>query len=575
MWTGYTFGEPAHGSIKSFLEQFNEAMAPPLSILDVYAMNTVRAVLADSVAAARLRQFAKPRGRASDIDFLLQVGHYDDAVATVASIAATISIRFAGIGASEPVKLSLPVGKNLNNDLRETSTALIPALRSTFDDARISVEQNLAQDIYPEFLRTQLSLNLQAIGPGYSPNQVCPEFGEAFFMTDPNGTDDPIVFVSTGLASLTGYSMRDIIFENCRLFQGPGTRVSCVDRLRNALSQDEELTELVLNYKKDGKPYWNLVFLARLAEVDGTVRYNLGGQIDVTELVEREEDLTHLLSHVSPLSARPATKPRERDRRASWRGDSREMGEQKQPRYPPSSSRNKFMKTFRRRFSQADENATDYSTDISISEPPTPDVEPRGSTITSPLSLSTTNHFATVSPYSRFMVFEYMKTTKHGAFHDKKSSRVRMPVQFCSSAALESMGPGCRNLANVLGLEVFEMLAEKANSPSVTKTFKSTVRASLAEGRTAKLNISFNHTTRSRPRGISLSRKRSGLNLSGAETPSNQAHSLRRSLSLDRLVPICGSSSGSAEDFVSYWTPLKDDLGAVRWVVMILVPEIV
>lgn len=572
MWRGYTFGEP-HGDIKSCLEHFETVMATPLPILDVYAMSTVKAVLADPIAAARLRQFAESRGRATDIDFLQQIGQHEAAVTTVASIASAISVRFTGLAALEPVRLPLTLGKNLSLDVREASNALIPALGSIFDEAKTVVEQNLAQDVYPEFLRTQLSLNLEVIGPGYSPNEVCPGFGDAFYMTDPTEVDDPMVFISDGLANLTGYSMGDMFFKNCRLFQGPGTRGSCIDRMRNALAKNEEIAELVLNYTKDERPYWNFLFMARLTEVDGTIRYNLGGQIDVTDMVEREEDVTQLLSYVSPFPQRPAPKPQEKDLPgATCRGESKEKNERRQPRYPPSASQNIFLKTFRRRYSQPDENMTENGTDVSIPEPLTP-IGGRSGSIALP-SVSTVNDYATTSPYSRFVVLEYIKSTKMGAFTDKKTSRVQLPIRYCSAAALEILGPACHNLAEILGLGIFEVLSGKTNSTSVTKTFQSTVRASLAEGRTAKLDVSLGSATRSRSRRLSVTRKRSGVTLVGAETPSSQSPSLRRTLSLERMTPVSGSSSGPGDDFVSYWTPLKNDLGTVRWVVMILVPKV-
>lgn len=594
VWTPNTFGEP-HGDIQSNLEKLEDAMTEPLPIFDVYAHSTVMAVFQDSAAMARMRQFAEPRGHANDLDFLLQVGKYSQAMSDVASILANISLKFTGVAASEPVRLPLTVGKTLNTGIRETSKTLIPGLESTFDDAKSFVEQTLAQDLYPDFVKHQLSLNLQVIGPGYSPNQVCPGFGEAFCISDPNEEDSPIVFASDGLACLTGYNTGELLNNNCRLFQGPGTRGSCVDRMRNGLAKHDEFTELVLNYTKDGRPYWNLVFMARLTGIDGAIRYHLGGQVDVTEILEREEELTHILSYVFPVADRAHAPPRlqqEPDRRASWRGGFREKRpdrERENPRYPPSTSRNKFMRSFRRRHSPNDQAANnDSGTDLSYSEPstpaltPAPGAEPRRST---PFPVSTISspppgHFATVSPYSRFMVLEYTKTSRHGPFQDKKACRIQMPVAFCSAAAMESLGHGGRNPADIVGHNIFDILGERAGG-SVTKSFRSTVRASMAEGRAVKLDLSVGASgPRHRVRGLSLTRKRSGVGLSGLmvnglESTSNhqEVGVMRRTLSLERLVPYTGGS-GPVDNFVSYWTPLKDDVGATQWVVLIFVPEL-
>ena len=42
----------------------------------------------------------------------------------------------------------------------------------------------------------------------------------------------------------------------------------------------------LLNYKKDGRPFWNQFFLAPIHDASGVVEYYLGIQSDVTEQVE-------------------------------------------------------------------------------------------------------------------------------------------------------------------------------------------------------------------------------------------------------------------------------------------------
>jgi hypothetical protein len=45
---------------------------------------------------------------------------------------------------------------------------------------------------------------------------------------------------------------------------------------------------LILNYRKDGEPFWNLLHLVPLLNQDGNVQYYLGGQIDVTVILNEE-----------------------------------------------------------------------------------------------------------------------------------------------------------------------------------------------------------------------------------------------------------------------------------------------
>lgn len=572
LWTGNSFGEP---DIQTSLECFEDANNQPLPILDVFAASTVKAVLKDSAAVARLRQFTHASGSIKDIDFLLQIAEFSEGVSRVASTVSSIAQKFTNVSASSPVKLPPAVNRNLNGNIREVSSTLLPNLECLFEDAKGFVEQSLAQDVYPDFLKHQLSLSLQTIGPCYSPNQVCPGFGEAFFITDSSEKGDPMVYASAGLANLTGYTIGEMIFKDCRMFQGPATRSSRTDRLRDGLSKNNEFTELVLNYTKEGRMYWNLMFMARLVGPEGEVQYHLGGQIDVTEMLERQEGITHVLSYVPPLPERPPEMPAEQDRRTSWRGGLKEKRydreREAQPKYPPSVSRNRFLKPFRRRSSQLDFPGAE--TESVASEPSTP--KDSRKSMTFPFTSPTSSHHIVLSPYSRFMVLEYIKPSKFGGPYDKKTNRVQLPLAFCSMAALESFGTGIRNVASVVGLNIFDVLSEKARSSSVTTSFKSTVRASLAEGRTAKLDIRLGGSHRNRSRGLSLSRKHSavGLTSPASEVSSENGRPLRRSFSLERLV-TSSSGSNTAEDFVSYWTPLKNDLGAIQWAVVVLVPDV-
>lgn len=585
IWTGNTFGEP---DSRTNLEQFEDAFTPQLPILDVFAMKTVNAVLKDQGAITRMRHFAQSRGRYKDIDFLMKVEEYSNTMNMVSSIMANISMKFTGVAASQPIRLPMSVAKSLNTDIKNVSSSLLPGLESLFDDAKSHIERSLAQDIYPDFLKNQLSLGLQTIGPGYSPSQICSGFGDAFCITDSWQADSPIVFVSDGLAGITGYNHDELCDRNCRFLQGPGTRASGVDRIRDAVNKNHEWSELLLNYRKDGRVFWNLLFTAHLMGLDGQVRYHLGGQVDVTEVLESHESVASLLGYVPHLRDRKPSAHDESESRSSWRNafssKDRRPGRDRDAKYPPQTSRNKFFKGFRRH-SRGDTPVSPIETesthDLSTSEPNTP-LDHRGS-ISYP-SPPTPTHHAVLSPYSRFIVLEYIPAGRiTGSGNDKKSLRAQLPVAFCSSAVIDSLNNGSTQkcLADVIGNNVFKVLSEAGNSPSVNKSFKSTVRANIAEGRPVKLDLTLNgNNSLRRPRGLSLSRKSSGVGLaalglgggdSAPSTPGHAGRSLRKSMSLERLAPL---GHGGAEDFVSYWTPLKDGQRTIKYVVVVLIPEV-
>ncbi|KAJ3048604.1 hypothetical protein HK102_012663, partial [Quaeritorhiza haematococci] len=114
-------------------------------------------------------------------------------------------------------------------------------------------------------------------------------------LTDPSLPDNPIVLASDGFVNVTGYSREDIIPYNCRFLQGELTDRQAVRRIKEAIEKGQEVTELLLNYRKDGTPFWNLLFIAPLRNPDGRIRFFIGGQVDVTGNLNTEANITPLV----------------------------------------------------------------------------------------------------------------------------------------------------------------------------------------------------------------------------------------------------------------------------------------
>ncbi|MFC0253443.1 response regulator [Massilia consociata] len=102
-------------------------------------------------------------------------------------------------------------------------------------------------------------------------------------VTDPNQEDNPIVFANGAFFDLTGYEDKDVIGHNCRLLQGPDTDRATVAEVRNALREQRAVAVDILNYKADGEPFWNALFIGPIFDQDGTLLYFFASQMDITE----------------------------------------------------------------------------------------------------------------------------------------------------------------------------------------------------------------------------------------------------------------------------------------------------
>lgn len=117
---------------------------------------------------------------------------------------------------------------------------------------------------------------------------------EVFCLTDPSRTDNPIVFASEEFARTTQYGMGYTIGRNCRFLQGPRTSPHSVRRLAEACQAGKELTEVFVNYRRDGSPFMNLLMIAPLMDSRGNIRYYIGAQVDVSGLIKDCSELDGL-----------------------------------------------------------------------------------------------------------------------------------------------------------------------------------------------------------------------------------------------------------------------------------------
>lgn len=101
----------------------------------------------------------------------------------------------------------------------------------------------------------------------------------AMVLTNPGLKDNPIVYVNSAFEKVTGYSADAAIGRNCRFLQGEGTDPKAVDRLRRALAEEAETAVDLLNYRADGKPFWNRLMIAPVRVDDGHAPYFLGVQM--------------------------------------------------------------------------------------------------------------------------------------------------------------------------------------------------------------------------------------------------------------------------------------------------------
>uniref|UniRef100_A0A0D9W3C5 non-specific serine/threonine protein kinase n=1 Tax=Leersia perrieri TaxID=77586 RepID=A0A0D9W3C5_9ORYZ len=107
-----------------------------------------------------------------------------------------------------------------------------------------------------------------------------------FVITDPRIPDNPIIFASDSFLELTEYTREEILGRNCRFLQGPETDQGTVDKVREAIREQKEITVQLINYTKSGKKFWNLFHLQPMKDQKGELQYFIGVQLDGSDHVE-------------------------------------------------------------------------------------------------------------------------------------------------------------------------------------------------------------------------------------------------------------------------------------------------
>ena len=108
-------------------------------------------------------------------------------------------------------------------------------------------------------------------------------------ITDPTHPDNPIVFANPGFERLTGYSPQESVGQNCRFLQGPSTDPATIAELRRALQDGHAVAVEILNYRKDGTPFWNALSVSPIHDAAGRITHFIGVQTDVTARRQLEE----------------------------------------------------------------------------------------------------------------------------------------------------------------------------------------------------------------------------------------------------------------------------------------------
>ncbi|MET0963534.1 MAG: EAL domain-containing protein [Noviherbaspirillum sp.] len=121
----------------------------------------------------------------------------------------------------------------------------------------------------------------------------------AMVIASANAPDFCIEYVNPAFERITGYSAAEAIGRSCKFLQGGDHAQEGLNEIRSALREQRAGNAVLRNYRKDGTPFWNHLYIAPVADAGGTVTHFVASQYDITETRNYQEALRHLATHDS------------------------------------------------------------------------------------------------------------------------------------------------------------------------------------------------------------------------------------------------------------------------------------
>lgn len=120
-------------------------------------------------------------------------------------------------------------------------------------------------------------------------SRVASETTNGVLITDTHGR---VQWVNAGFTRMTGYTLDEMLGRKPGdVLQGPETDPSTIQRMHDAFARQEGFEADVLNFTKDGAPYWLRISCSPLKDDQGQLQGYMAIESDITEQRQAEHEL--------------------------------------------------------------------------------------------------------------------------------------------------------------------------------------------------------------------------------------------------------------------------------------------
>ncbi|MGP9766150.1 EAL domain-containing protein [Halomonas sp. AOP13-D3-9] len=162
---------------------------------------------------------------------------------------------------------------------------------ATREDNRVGFIEALSSSATVAIENSQVIAELRLLERGV---QATPN---GLVMADARQPDTPLVYANDAFYQITGYTAEETLGHNCRFLRGPDTDLQSIEHIRWALKAHKPAEMTLLNYRKDGSPFWNHLSLSPVFDVEGHCTHYIGIQQDISQQRSQEALLAHQTTH--------------------------------------------------------------------------------------------------------------------------------------------------------------------------------------------------------------------------------------------------------------------------------------
>ncbi|PHN31470.1 PAS domain-containing protein [Pseudomonas sp. ICMP 460] len=124
---------------------------------------------------------------------------------------------------------------------------------------------------------------------------------DGIVVAEREGQDKPLIYVNPAFERMTGYTLDDILYQDCRFLQSGDRDQPGLLAIREALGGGRPCREIVRNYRKDGTRFWNELSISTVYNEADKQTYFVGVQKDVTTQVKAQLRVAQLEAQVAEL----------------------------------------------------------------------------------------------------------------------------------------------------------------------------------------------------------------------------------------------------------------------------------